>query len=99
MGAPGVVVAFCDSRACLWFGDATGAAGAAFAGASFARCSRSFVTPRYRGAALSGRFDLLGAVGCVEACDELILQGEAFGEPFGEPVDPGGQPGQVLLAA
>ena len=66
------------------------AASAASAGASFARCSRSFVTPRYRGAALSGRFDLLGAVGCMEACDELFLQGEAFGEPFGETVNPSG---------
>jgi len=49
MGAPGVAVAFCGSRARLWFGGVTGAAGAAFAGASFARCSRSFVTPRYGG--------------------------------------------------
>ena len=44
----------------------------------------------YEDRGLSGRFDLLGAVGCMEACDELFLQGEAFGEPFGEPVNPSG---------
>mgnify|MGYP007050628416 CR=1 FL=1 len=55
MGARGVAVPFCVSRARLWFGDAIRAAGAASAGASFARCSRSFVTPRYGvGAAIRG---------------------------------------------
>ena len=49
MGATGVVVAFCVSRARLWFGGSIRAAGAASAGASFARCSRSVVTPRYGG--------------------------------------------------
>ncbi|ATH79352.1 hypothetical protein CLM76_17880 [Vreelandella venusta] len=37
------------------FGGVIGAAGAAFAGASIARCSRSVVTPRYGGIACGGK--------------------------------------------
>lgn len=40
---------------------------------------------------LGGGFGLLGAVGSVQAGDELVFQGKALGQAFGKAVDPGGE--------